>query len=129
MNKLLIRISLLGLFALLFFGFEYLVDDDSDSDIASSPRAVQYREKISELALIGGGKALDACIASFKHTVLLVCRFRSTDFSIIQTSLSKNNWQQITESNPNIHTFKNSNDIITLEQTGGIYFISMRAVK
>jgi hypothetical protein len=126
MNRFLLLVLIAGL---VFWGMDFLADDKPDADIESSPRAVQYREKINKLAASGGGNISEACSVSLKHTVLVTCQVHSVSIIAIQNSLSTNGWQKIADSETNSDKYKRMNDVLTIQQRGSFYVISLRAEK
>jgi hypothetical protein len=114
---------------LIFFGIELLINGKPDVDIGSSPRAVQYREKINKLIVIGGGNISEACSVSLKHTVLVTCKAHTVNIIAIQEFLSADGWQKISDTEPNTIKYKNINDVLTIGQRGSSYVISLRAEK
>jgi hypothetical protein len=120
---------LIPLMILIFLGIELLGNHKPDADIASSPRAVQYREKITELIAIGGGNISDACRASLKHTVLVTCEASSINIVAIHNFLSKDGWQKINNNENDAVKYQNSKDVLTIQRGGGSYLVSLKAEK
>jgi hypothetical protein len=81
--------------------------------------------KIIELAAIGGGNISKACFTSFEHTVLVNCQIQSVNIVAIQNFLSVNGWEKMNDTEFKIVRYKKSNDVLTIEQGKGFYFIGL----
>lgn len=114
---------------LVVLAFEFLGSDASETDLASSPRANQYHEKIKELVSIGGGSITESCRVSLKHTVLVTCPVNIANVNEIEKSLRLEGWQQVPGTEPEEYKYKKQDDLLTVLRNQGRYVISLKAGK